>query len=65
MTRQPRAHWRRSPPSPGDNRTIGVHCSGETILALWSYAERHNLSPSGAAHELLREALGLPPITPS
>lgn len=54
---------RRSPPSPPDSKTIGVHCWADTVAALNAYAHTHNLLPSGAAHVLLREALGLPPIT--
>jgi hypothetical protein len=42
---------------------LGVHCYADTITALEAYASTHNLLPSGAAHVLLREALGLPPIT--
>jgi hypothetical protein len=56
---------RRSPPSPPDSKTIGVHCWADTVSALDAYAHTHNLLLSGAAHVLLREALGLPPITTS
>lgn len=54
---------RRSPPSPPYSKTIGVHCWADTVIALEAYASSHNLLPSGAAHVLLRQALGLPPIT--
>jgi hypothetical protein len=44
-------------------RTIGVHAYPDTITALEQWAASHDLLPSGAAHVLLRQALGLPPIT--
>jgi len=63
MTPTRRGPRRRSPPPPADTKTLGVHCYADTITALEAYASTHNLLPSGAAHVLLREALGLPPIT--
>jgi hypothetical protein len=51
------------PPLPTKTKTIGVHCWPDTIQALEVYARSKDLLPSGAAHVLLREALGLPPIT--
>ena len=53
-------NWRES-----KNATVGVHCWPDTLAALHFYATEHNLLPSGAAHVLLRKALGLPPITTS
>ena len=63
MSTTRRGPRRRSPPSPPDSKTIGVHCWADTVAALDAYAHTHNLLPSGAAHVLLRQALGLPPIT--
>ena len=60
MTRQ---SWNKKPLPPGERRTLGVHCSRDTIQALWKYAQARDMSPSWAAHSLLREALGLPDNT--
>ncbi len=48
-------------PVPG-HRTIGVHLWADTAAALDAYADEHGLYVSGAAHILLRQALGLPSI---
>lgn len=48
---------------PADRpRNVGVHCYPDTIAALNQWAADHDLLPSGAAHVLIRQALGLPPI---
>ena len=44
------------------HRTIGVHIYSDTAEALAGFAAEHGLYVSGAAHVLLRQALGLPPI---
>jgi uncharacterized damage-inducible protein DinB len=44
------------------HRTIGVHIYSDTAEALAAFAAEHGLYASGAAHVLLRQALGLPPI---
>jgi hypothetical protein len=54
-----------TPSPPGSDKNIGVHCWADTVAALEAYALAHDITPSGAAHVLLREALGLPPITPN
>ncbi len=62
----------RRPPGPRrgfvpadnpDTRTVGVHCWADTVEALEKYAYENDMFPSGAAHVLLRQALGLPPIS--
>lgn len=58
----PRGPRRRTAPQPGA-RTIGVHLWPDALEALAAYADAHDLHLSGAAHLLLRQALGLPSIS--
>lgn len=44
------------------HRTIGVHIYADTDVALIEFAAKHGLYVSGAAHVLIRQALGLAPI---
>ena len=57
MTRN-RRYGQRAP----DRRTISVSLTLDTWAALLLYAENNGLTPSGAAHHLLRLSLNLPPL---
>lgn len=58
MSRGPR----RQPQRTTGHRTVGVHLWADTAQALADFAAARGLYLSGAAHILLRQALGLPPI---
>jgi hypothetical protein len=53
---------RRIPRPTGGHTTVGVHVWADTAQALAAFAADRGLYLSGAAHILLRQALGLPPI---
>ncbi len=59
----PRKGPRRVGQKPSGMTMISVRVWPDTIAALDVYAYEHNLFRSGAAHVLIRQALGLPPIT--
>ena len=69
MADLPRRIRRRGPQidswREGESAIVGVHCWPDTLAALHFYATENNLRASGAAHILLRQALGLRPITPT
>ncbi len=48
---------------PTAKRVVSISLWPDTVAALDAYAKQHNLFRSGAAHVLIRQALGLPPIT--
>lgn len=58
--REGHRYQRRYPPG----RTFSVHVQQDVIQALAAYSRTHGLTRSGAAHHLLRQALGLPPLEP-
>lgn len=62
MPDTPRA-IRRQPRRDKKHRTVAVHLWSDTDLALQAYAAGRGLYLSGAAHALIREGLGLSPIT--
>ena len=48
--------------SPSGKRVVSFSTWPETLEALDAYANAHGLYRSGAAHLLIRQALGLAPI---
>jgi hypothetical protein len=65
MADQPRRRGPRPVPYQqrfSGHRTIGVHIYSDTAEALAAFAAEQGLYVSGAAHVLIRQALGLPSI---